>query len=390
MSVFLIGKFYHYDFVLDGRRYKATTGKTSKQAAQRVERDERMRLESGYNEVVQREERAQGRKTIKEAAAAFLVEYRAKHDAVKFAEYALGHVKRLLGSRLVLEVTPGVVKQYQTDRLTEKGSPKTINDETAMLLRLCGDQGDLIRSRLRREKALKLKVEESPGKAFTVEEQGRMLAVALESTQAMRQACERQARGEKPAKGDKLGGSPSIYPALVLALNCGMRDGEIKKLTWAQIDFDKQMLTVGKAKTAAGTGRTIPLNGTILDALEDHTRWYVARFGNPKPGWFLFPGGGRWPKDPTRPIKSLKTSWTTIREKAGVTGRWHDNRHTLITELAETGAGDETIMAIAGHVSRQMLSRYSHIRTLAKRRALDEVERERAAAKERRKESTAQ
>jgi hypothetical protein len=185
MSVFLIGKFYHYDFVLDGRRYKATTGKTSKQAAQRVERDERMRLESGYSEIVQREERAQGRKTIKEAAAAFLVEYRAKHDAVKFAEYALGHVKRLLGSRLVLEVTPGVVKQYQTDRLTEKASPKTINDETAMLLRLCGDQGDLIRSRLRREKALKLKVDESPGKAFTVEEQGRMLAVALESTRQM-------------------------------------------------------------------------------------------------------------------------------------------------------------------------------------------------------------
>ena len=75
MSVFLIGKFYHYDFVLDGRRYKATTGKTSKQAAQRVERDERMRLESGYSEILQREERAQGRKTIKEASAAFLVEY---------------------------------------------------------------------------------------------------------------------------------------------------------------------------------------------------------------------------------------------------------------------------------------------------------------------------
>jgi integrase len=72
-----------------------------------------------------------------------------------------------------------------------------------------------------------------------------------------------------------------------------MRDGEIKKLTWAQIDFDKQMLTVGRAKTAAGTGRTIPLNGTILDALADHTRRYVARLGAPQPGWFVFPGGGR-------------------------------------------------------------------------------------------------
>ena len=54
-------------------------------------------------------------------------------------------------------------------------------------------------------------------------------------------------------------------------------------------------------------------------------------------------------------------------------GRWHDNRHTLVTELAEAGAGDEVIMSIAGHVSRAMLSRYSHVRMEAKRRALDEV-----------------
>jgi len=32
------------------------------------------------------------------------------------------------------------------------------------------------------------------------------------------------------------------------------------------------------------------------------------------------------------------------------------NRHTLVTELAESGAGDEVIMSIAGHVSRAMLS----------------------------------
>jgi len=44
-----------------------------------------------------------------------------------------------------------------------------------------------------------------------------------------------------------------------------------------------------------------------------------------------------------------------------VNGRWHDARHTLITELAESGAGDQTIVDILGHVSRQMLARYSHI-----------------------------
>ncbi len=76
-----------------------------------------------------------------------------------------------------------------------------------------------------------------------------------------------------------------------------------------------------------------------------------------------------------------KVSWaTTVSawrvspcQKAGVKGRWHDNRHTLVTELAESGAGDEVIMSIAGHVSRAMLSRYSHVRMEAKRRALDEI-----------------
>ena len=82
-----------------------------------VERQVRMRLESGYTEVVAQEERAQGRKTIKEAADEFLEAYKAKHRAATFAEYALGHVARLLGGKLVLETTPGTVKKYQTDRL---------------------------------------------------------------------------------------------------------------------------------------------------------------------------------------------------------------------------------------------------------------------------------
>ena len=55
-----------------------------------------------------------------------------------------------------------------------------------------------------------------------------------------------------------------------------------------------------------------------------------------------------------------------MRQKAGVKGRWHDNLHTLVTELAESGAGDEVIMSIAGHVSRAMLSRNSHVRMEAK------------------------
>jgi len=41
--------------------------------------------------------------------------------------------------------------------------------------------------------------------------------------------------------------------------------------------------------------------------------------------------------------------------------------------LAESKASDMTIMAIAGHVSKKMLERYSHIRMTAKRQALDAI-----------------
>ena len=72
-------------------------------------------------------------------------------------------------------------------------------------------------------------------------------------------------------------------------------------------------------------------------------------------------------------VTSFKTAWKTTRRNAKVKGRWHDSRHTLITELAESGAGDETIMEIAGHVDRQMFRHYSHIRMKAKREAVESV-----------------
>jgi integrase len=180
-----------------------------------------------------------------------------------------------------------------------------------------------------------------------------------------------------------------MYPALVVDLNCGLRDKELRELRWQQIDLvHKKQLTVGKSKTAAGTGRVIPLNDTVLIALEAHSAWYARRFGACRPEWYVFPAGKGQPSDPTRPVTTLKTAWTKVRDNAKVVGRWHDNRHTLVTELAESGAGDEVIMSIAGHVSRAMLSRYSHVRMEAKRRALDEIAtRQKAADEKRQKEA---
>jgi hypothetical protein len=149
-----------------------------------------------------------------------------------------------------------------------------------------------------------------------------------------------------------------------------------------KIHLENRCQTVGKSKTDAGEGRTIPLNSDLRESIHQYAVWYRERFAETRAEWYVFPFGSPRPSDPTRPVTTLKTSWTNVRKRAGVVGRWHDNRHTLITELAETGAGDQTIMDIAGHVSKQMLSHYSHIRTQAKRDALETVARRRRSAEE--------
>ena len=79
------------------------------------------------------------------------------------------------------------------------------------------------------------------------------------------------------------------------------------------------------------------------------------RFGETRPEHYLFPAGECWPNDPTQPSKRFKTAWGNLRKKAGVQCRIHDLRHTAITKLAESGASDSTIMALAGHLSRAMM-----------------------------------
>jgi integrase len=288
-----------------------------------------------------------------------------------FARYALGHLKRHLGEKLVVDIGDQTVKNYQAARLKEGASPKSINEEVGFLLRLLKERGDGIRLKLRRDKALKLKVPQNVAKAYGPEQRAALLDGAARGSLPS---------SEKPTRQNLGTRSPFIKPALALAFNAGLRDAEIRNLTWAQIDFEKRILTVGKSKTEAGEGRTIPLNSELLAALTEHTIWYMSKFGAPRSHWYLFPGragrptqGKKRPYDPEKPTSSLKTAWKNLKERVGIEGRFHDTRHTLITELAESGAGDQTIMDIAGHVSRQMLARYSHIRMEAKRKALEAV-----------------
>jgi integrase len=347
MALFKRGKTWWYEFLFARRRVRESAKTTSKTVARLAEQKRRRQLEGGFNGVDDnRDERI---RSIRELGRAYLDDYRLRHKSIVFAEYAVENVIRHVGAVMAVDVTEQTVTAYQTTRLREGAAPKTINEEVGFLLRLLGEAGDVFRMRLRRRKALKLAVPRGPGKAYTPEQKAAMLAAA---------------------KGAR---SRAIYPALMLALNTGERDSEIRGLQWERVDLAKAIVTVGDSKTVAGEGRTIPLNSALLEAMVEYAKWYTKRFGTIQLEWYVFPFGKPRPTDPTRPMVTLKTSWNNVRKKAGVSGRWHDNRHTLITDLAESGAGDETIRDIAGHVSKQMLKHYSHIRMEAKRRALESI-----------------
>ena len=336
-----------YDFIYAGQRIQESSKSTRKTIAEEAEKKRRLELERGYNDI--QDTRKERIRSIADLAEEFLEGYRLRNPrSSTFAEYALAHVKRLAGKLMLVDVTDATVKEYQTARLKEKAAPKSINEETGLLLRILGERGEILRAKLRRRKTLKLKARGRVARAFTPEDKAAMLAQAKRLR------------------------SPAIYPALMLALHVGLRDAEIRGLQWSRVDLGKAMLTVGDSKTEAGEGRTIPLNADARAALVEHSKWYLKRFGTIRGEYYVFPFGKPLPQDPERPATSFKTAWAKVKREAGVIGRWHDNRHTFITDLAESGeASDETIQELAGHVSKRMLQHYSHIRMQAKRRAVD-------------------
>ena len=62
MSIFKNGRFYHYEFVIEGRRHRGSTGTANKQQAINEERRQRERRQKPYGQILEEEARAQQRK----------------------------------------------------------------------------------------------------------------------------------------------------------------------------------------------------------------------------------------------------------------------------------------------------------------------------------------
>ncbi len=345
MSIYKRGRFWHYKFKFAGQVIRESTKSTSRTVAREAERARRREMEQGFNGIM-RPQRAQMFSVVADSWLKAQAAHLAPRSVV-IERANLKHLNPVFGRRLLCDIVADDIARYQAERIKQGAAPKTVNLEVGTLRAIL--RRNRIWANLQPDVRM-LRVSEDVGRALGAEEEARLLKACL----ARR--------------------SRSLYPAVVLAGNTTMRLGEIRTLTWERVDLANRTVRVGKSKTAAGGGRLIPLNQRVWAALE----MWRANFPDAKPEHYVFPRerygqGGAYQVNPTKPIGSWKVAWGNARKAAGVRCRFHDLRHTCISRLAEGQASDQTIMAIAGHVSRRMLERYSHVRLEAKRRALEAI-----------------
>lgn len=156
--------------------------------------------------------------------------------------------------------------------------------------------------------------------------------------------------------------SSHLKPILLCAYMTGMRRDEIAKLKWKDIDFEDGSIYI--AETKNDEPRTIPIGEALLNTLLDMKKEAVSEFV------FTTPDG-----KPYTSKTSWKRAWSTALKKSGIAkGRFHDFRHTFISDLIVNEKEDfATVMALSGHKDMSMLKRYTHTQDEAKRVAIQKL-----------------
>ncbi len=143
-----------------------------------------------------------------------------------------------------------------------------------------------------------------------------------------------------------------LKPMTLLALNTGLRRGEIFNLHWSDCDFVSQtpMLTVRGDGAKSGKTRHIPMSNAVLDSL---TKWRVQAKGDA----FVFAS----PVTGER-MDNIKKSWTEVTKKAKLTDfKFHDCRHHFASTLVQRGCDLNVVRELLGHADLKLTMRYAHL-----------------------------
>lgn len=146
-----------------------------------------------------------------------------------------------------------------------------------------------------------------------------------------------------------LDAAPGVLKAILLmAYDTGMRRGEILNLRWRQVDLRKGLIRLQGADTKTQEGRLVPLNARLTNLLKDayHTSARAA-------SGHVFHRQGQ-------SIKDVRGAFARACRDAGLTDfRFHDLRHTAVTDMRRAGNDHLTVMKITGHRTLEVFQRYN-------------------------------
>lgn len=148
--------------------------------------------------------------------------------------------------------------------------------------------------------------------------------------------------------------SEQVYQMVLIAINTGMRYGEIAKLRWQHVNKSHGTIYIADPKNEQS--RTIPMLGPVKELFESMT--------NGKPNDLIFPN-----EKGTVQNKLSHTFRRTIKDLGfndGITDRrlllgFHSLRHTTASWLARDGVEISLRAKILGHKTLEMQNRYTHL-----------------------------
>ena len=137
-----------------------------------------------------------------------------------------------------------------------------------------------------------------------------------------------------------------LYLIVLLAITTGARKGELTKLRWNDIDFDRRTAYVSTTKN--GQPKVLPLTDSVIKELQlfdtkDSSLIFASRIKEDVAYCFTKP-------------------WKKALEDAEIEDfRFHDLRHSCASYLAQSGASLLEIADVLGHKDISVTKRYAHL-----------------------------
>ena len=131
------------------------------------------------------------------------------------------------------------------------------------------------------------------------------------------------------------------------ALSSGLRQGNVKKMKWANVDLERRVAFVAASDSKTNKAIGVPLNNDAIVILREE-------FGKHDEYVFTYLGN---------PITQVNTeSWRKALKRAGIDDfRWHDLRHTWASWHVQNGTPLHVLKELGGWSSMDMVMRYAHL-----------------------------